>query len=97
MTTSLCKHEEKAETLEEEMIHMHHTFKNVVDECQKTTNMMTMNLSTDVDECLRAMEDSLSSVVIQFKDQEDTINVLKWVVASGHSSLVPMRINIKEP
>jgi hypothetical protein len=50
---------------------------NVVDECQKTTNMMTATLSTMLMEWLKVVEDLLKSIVTQVKDQEDTINLLK--------------------
>jgi hypothetical protein len=85
MTTSLCKHSEKEESLEDEMICMYKTFNTIVDEYKKTANMVTTTLNNENEEWLRIVEDSLKSTATQVKDLEDTINMLKRVVSSRHS------------
>jgi hypothetical protein len=63
MITYLCKYGSRVESLEEDIIHICYSFNNVIGKCQKTTNLITATLSTDVDGQLTMVEDLLNYVL----------------------------------
>jgi hypothetical protein len=98
MMDTLCQSIEKVHQMEIEFDKMKHRFNEVIWECQITTYVMIDTLTNDIQDRLKAVEDTLVIVTQRLNDQDDIITLLKHILANKKRTIVkPMRNKIKGP